>query len=284
VLEALSEAHLPAAAKLLAGEGWTFTPKELGRVLATGPGLSVAAIEEGQLAGMVMVARHTRLAWIGNVAVQPARRGKGVGEAMVREALDRIRAAGCVSTKLCSVPKALGLYQRIGFRAEGAMRTYARIHERPTHRPREAEVLMPEDLPHIAAMDKRAFGADRSSLLGFLAKDYPDTGVVVREDAAIEGFAFLKPGPEGSELGPLVMDRPSPRLAAQLLDACLGFRLEGGAASVECTTSDAHPYLGQLLRERGFQPRDFTTTRMLYGKALHQDWLSLGALAGLEKG
>lgn len=57
-------------------------------------------------------------AWIEDVVVDGEARGKGVGEALSRAAIDRARAAGAVSLDLTSRPSreaANRLYQRIGF-------------------------------------------------------------------------------------------------------------------------------------------------------------------------
>ncbi|HEV8359654.1 MAG TPA: GNAT family N-acetyltransferase [Candidatus Thermoplasmatota archaeon] len=283
MISALEERDLEGAAALLAQEGWTFTSRELARVLATGPGLSVKAEGGGALTGMVMVARHGALAWIGNVVVAPDQRGQGLGEGLVQAALARIDAAGLGTTKLCSVPKAQTLYARLGFRPEGDVHTWGKFHDRPTRRPVEAEVLLPHHLAELAALDRRAFGADRRALLELLLRDYPDTGVGVREADKLVGYAFLKHGAEGSELGPMVMGEPSPALAAQLLDGALGFRLQGGAASIECTMPADHPWMAWLLEDRGFAYRD-PKHRMVRGQALDQDWLACALLGGLEKG
>ncbi len=59
-------------------------------------------------------------AWIEDVVVDEAARGRGVGEALNRAALDRARAAGAHTVDLTSRPSreaANRLYQRIGFQA-----------------------------------------------------------------------------------------------------------------------------------------------------------------------
>ncbi|MCA1812676.1 MAG: GNAT family N-acetyltransferase [Halobacteriales archaeon] len=277
----LTEADLPAAASLLAGEGWTFTPRELRRVLATGPGLSLCSGEP--LHGLVMVARHGNLAWIGNVAVAPSHRGRGGGERLVAEALRRIDAAAIATTKLCSVPKAVTLYARHGFAREGTVRTFARVHERPASRPKEAELILPEDVPAMVRLDMQGFRADRTALFAQLVRDYPDTGVAVRAQGELRGFAFLKPGEEGSELGPVVLAEPDAKLAALLLDGALGFRLQGAAMGLECSVMPGNAFLAGLLEERGFQERA-QSTLMARGQPLPQDGSRCAALAGLEKG
>jgi ribosomal protein S18 acetylase RimI-like enzyme len=282
LVDALTEADLPAAAALLATEGWTFTPKELARVVATGPGLSVAARDPG-LVGVVMVARHGSLAWIGNVLTAASQRGKGLGQSLVAEALRRIEAAGIPTTKLCSVPKAESLYRRLGFRDEAPIHTFAAWHERPTSRPTDVEVLFSEDLTEMAALDHAAFGGDRRALLGMLLRDYSDTNVGVRRAGRLVGFAFLKAGSEGSELGPVVMRDADRSLAAWLLDGALNFRLEGSASRVECSIPARHPWMRALLEERGFAYQD-AKLLMERGERREQDWQRCSALAGLEKG
>jgi ribosomal protein S18 acetylase RimI-like enzyme len=57
-------------------------------------------------------------AWIEDVVVDGSARGRGVGDALNRAALDRARAAGCRTVDLTSRPSreaANRLYQRLGF-------------------------------------------------------------------------------------------------------------------------------------------------------------------------
>jgi len=279
----LRDTELDAAAELLGREGWMFTTRELARVMATGPGLSVAARGPASIIGLVMVARHGDLAWVGNVVVDAPHRGRGLGEAMMRGALERIAAAGARTTKLCSVPQAETLYARLGFHAEGIIRTFGKVHERPAHRPPEAELLAADALPEVLALDRAAFGADRSGLLGLLLRDHPMTGVGVRDArGALRGYAFLKAGDRSSELGPVVArDRAA---AEMLLDGALAFRLQGEAAELECSVPEPHPWMHDLLRARGFFAQDWTKTLMWHGRPLPQDWVACAALAGLEKG
>ena len=57
-------------------------------------------------------------AWVEDVVVDDAARGRGVGEAITRAMLDRARELGCVTVDLTSRPSreaANRLYQRVGF-------------------------------------------------------------------------------------------------------------------------------------------------------------------------
>jgi ribosomal protein S18 acetylase RimI-like enzyme len=87
------------------------------------PGTHVlVAVEEGVILGsltLVIFRIPTGMrAWIEDVVVDDAARGKGVGEAINRFALDLARQKGCKTVDLTSRPSreaANRLYQRIGF-------------------------------------------------------------------------------------------------------------------------------------------------------------------------
>ena len=76
----------------------------------------------GEIVGSLTLAMFRiptgRRAWIEDVVVDSAQRGKGVGEALTREALRVAQAAGATTVDLTSRPSreaANRLYQRIGF-------------------------------------------------------------------------------------------------------------------------------------------------------------------------
>jgi ribosomal protein S18 acetylase RimI-like enzyme len=77
---------------------------------------------EGEIIGSLTLAMFRiptgRRAWIEDVVVDASQRGKGVGEALTREALRVAQAAGATTVDLTSRPTreaANRLYQRIGF-------------------------------------------------------------------------------------------------------------------------------------------------------------------------
>lgn len=87
----------------------------------------LVALRGGRLAGAVTVATHggrwAEQAVFGDavvrmLAVSPAERGAGIGEALVRSCLDLARSAGCTVVRLSSqqdMTAAHRLYDRIGF-------------------------------------------------------------------------------------------------------------------------------------------------------------------------
>jgi ribosomal protein S18 acetylase RimI-like enzyme len=93
--------------------------------MVTAPGTFVLVAREGvQVLGsltLVLFRIPTGMrAWIEDVVVDESARGKGVGEALNRFALDLARREGCKTVDLTSRPSreaANRLYQRLGFEA-----------------------------------------------------------------------------------------------------------------------------------------------------------------------
>lgn len=79
------------------------------------------------------VARLTPDAHIGRMAVLPEWRGRGIGRALLRAALERARARRLPAVHLHAQTHALGFYAREGFQAEGEVFLEAGIpHRRMT--------------------------------------------------------------------------------------------------------------------------------------------------------
>lgn len=97
---------------------------ELAEIIASPATQLLLAIEDGAILGGLTLAIFripTGLrAWIEDVVVDGAARGKGVGEALNNDALRRAREAGATTVDLTSRPSreaANRLYQRLGFQA-----------------------------------------------------------------------------------------------------------------------------------------------------------------------
>lgn len=115
--------HAEEAAALLAGSYWNdlFTADDL---VAAHRGASAwvgATDGDGRLiASARALADGGKLAWIYDVVVAPAWRGRGLGQAVMRLLLDHPRVRGCRRVMLAT-RDAQGLYARLGFVARSAL-------------------------------------------------------------------------------------------------------------------------------------------------------------------
>ncbi|MBL1378712.1 GNAT family N-acetyltransferase [Zobellella iuensis] len=90
--------------------------------------LLVAEGEEGELAGYCLggTGAAPGEGWILSLAVAGACRGRGLGKALLQQALAALEAGGCRSVRLTVAPDnpALGLYLALGFVEEGREEAY----------------------------------------------------------------------------------------------------------------------------------------------------------------
>jgi len=157
--------------------------------------------------------------WIGSVLTLPDHRGQGIGQAVTEAGVDALRAAGCETVKLYATPKAIPLYERLGFTGEAEV-TVARGGAR---RGRDPDVEPLTD--HVDAMlelDREIFAADRSTFLEAKLDAYPKHGVAVTtEDGRLAGYGIARPGETITEIGPVVAREGDANVAQRLVDGLL---------------------------------------------------------------
>ncbi len=81
--------------------------------------LHLMAEENGLTVGCARILHHGKEAHIGRLAVKQTYRGKGIGAALCRFAIDHCRALGCQSIWLNSQRHAVGFYEKLGFSPVG---------------------------------------------------------------------------------------------------------------------------------------------------------------------
>ena len=96
--------------------------EQLEKVIASSSNILLAARVNSQTVGTLtltmLITPTGTVGWIGDVVVDSQVRGKGIGEKLVRDAIDRAAARGAKYVDLSSRPAreaANRLYQRIGF-------------------------------------------------------------------------------------------------------------------------------------------------------------------------
>lgn len=107
-------------------EGWRVPASEL--ALLEGP-LADGALclrRQGGFAGLVSFVHHGASAWIGNLIVPAALRGRGYGRLLLEGAMRRLEEQGARSVWLTASEDGFPLYQRCGFNTIGAVERWVR--------------------------------------------------------------------------------------------------------------------------------------------------------------
>ena len=89
--------------------------------LATHDDMLFVATEEVSVIGTAMAGYDGHRGWLYTVAVSPEHRRRGIGTALVRHAVDTLRAAGCIKVNLqirATNTAVRGFYESLGFEVE----------------------------------------------------------------------------------------------------------------------------------------------------------------------
>ena len=111
-------------------------PEELEMDDLDGEAIHLLATVDGRPAGTARLLLRDEVGKIGRVAVLADQRGTGLGAALIRAALDELRAVpGVTTAKLGAQVHALRFYERLGFTAFGPVYDDAGIPHRDMTRP-----------------------------------------------------------------------------------------------------------------------------------------------------
>jgi ribosomal protein S18 acetylase RimI-like enzyme len=223
------------------------------------PGGCLLAEVAGEPAGICIATHYGESGFIGELIVRPARRGLGLGAALLQAGVDRLRQRGARTIYLDGVLKAVGLYERHGFRKlSRSWRFTGRLDgsPQPGVYPMEAHYL-----PAVFALDEAAFGADRRFFLGRRWSLFPELGRVLVEDGQVSGYILGRRGAGWMSAGPWVVapGMPAPeRLLFSLAQ-------EAGETPLSLGVLDANQPACTLLRSLGFTARADSPWRMALG-------------------
>jgi ribosomal protein S18 acetylase RimI-like enzyme len=254
---AATEADVPAIAAMRAALGWhpnqwllrALHHCEDGRIFlirsAVNPTDGVGETWPRDFLASAAAVSYGARGFIGNVMVHAAARRRGLGELVMRAALDWLRAQRTAVVELDATTDGQPLYQRLGFagtQPSWFMRsTVGRRQRDELARMRagvRAHSLDATELDQVAKLDQAAFGGDRMELLRHILAG-GDSRLFAARGAAgtVEGFLMARQFSAGEStirIGPWVST--SPGVAADLLLQALA-----DAESRGHVPSDGHP-------------------------------------------
>lgn len=185
----------------------------------------LVAEHQGKLLGTVGAVDYGRLAYIGLMAVDPARQSAGIGRALMDHLLAWLDERGCTMALLDATDRGALLYEKLGFVEDATAFVYELLGEvRPRiaraakfeSSPATVQLATVDDLPDVIALDAVHFGADRAKLHHALWPEFQTRWFVAR-DASGRLVGYLVD--RDPVIGPWVAT--SPAVAEQLLSAAL---------------------------------------------------------------
>jgi predicted N-acetyltransferase YhbS len=257
----------PKIVQMLASQGWVVDERILQPYFNLDLSTSFVAEVEGRVVGCVNSLIYGEVAWLGNLVVAEPLRRRGIGTALTMAAVKACESKGVRSIVLNSVPEAVTLYERTGFRGFVQLERFAGFVER---RVGDAERCEVEDL---TGLDAKLHGYDRSKVLHSLL----DGANVVRCRCGDNvGFAAAKMVGSKILVGPILTTQPEERLYLRLLSnvvqpfpkdvhAKLEVPLINPPAMNACATSGLKGTRLNLI--------------MVRGKEIKSDYTRIGAIA-----
>ncbi len=271
-IRALDARDLPGALELTRAASWNQNEADWRMMLDLGHGWGIdapAGEAPARLAASIVILPYgNAFAWVSMVLVAPAFRGRGYAQRLLRHALGAIARNGSGGV-LDATPAGHPVYRQEGFidswgfrrlrrdAAPGAVAPSQVAPTKPVAASAAVRKLQERDWPAIAALDRDAFGGDRTTLLRRLAARLPQAAHVLERDGRLAGFVLGRDGQDAQQIGPLVCEDPA--AVPALLDAALS-SVDG---PVYVDAADHHRSLHDALVQRGFvEQRPFT--RMLH--------------------
>ena len=211
MIRLLTEADVPAAIALLARVELASGAANIQRYLRWQPDGCWGWVVDGVLAGMVVVLRYEHIGFVGCMAVEPERQGRGLGRRLLEHAHLASRHGGVTTFLLEATTHGEPLYASLGYVVEYDTVIVARTGLAAC----DAKPLVHERAA-IVALDREATGSERSPMIPRLVDEF--AGVSVRTNERLVGYGLVV----GERLGPVIARDPGAgrTIVDQLSPAC----------------------------------------------------------------
>jgi len=198
-----------------AAEGWTGESREvLDGFFHYDPEGCFLAERGGKRAGICIAVNYGRAGFIGELVVAPQARGGMIGPRLLDTAIDYLHSKGAEDLYLDGVLAAAPYYKNVGFRPICRSRRFVGLPPSGTHP--SVRLMRKADMDAVVALDRIAFGADRSFFLRLRFQLYPRLTRVYESGGLISGFVMGLETGEKISVGPWIADERCEEPAALL--------------------------------------------------------------------
>lgn len=259
-------------------EGWAGETVEVFETfLANDPEGSFVAEYDGIPAGICVAVRYRKNGFVGELVATREFRGRGVGGALFRAAIEYLTKSGIETIYLDGDLEAVPLYERTGFRRVcRSLRYVGAVRESSSEGVR---ALRRSDLPQVCSLDAVLFGDDRGRYLERRFDLFPELCFVSESEGLLTGYVMGRPGVGVLSAGPWISRGPE-REAVALL-AALGAQSGGTPLRLGVLESSARAV--EIIRSCGEFEEQTPSWRMVWGRDTrlgeHEDVLAIGSAA-----
>ncbi len=193
-------------------ERWGNAPADFERLINLDPTGCFVAREDAQKVGMITTTTFNDYAFMGGLIIEIDHRRRGIGEALMRHAIEYLQRKGTTSIELDATFQGVPLYRKLGFRDKYLSFRLMRSASGVSSTKPNCPDYTPEE---ILSLDKQLTGLDRSNILSRLMYEFNNSVHLIRTDE-LRGYAFVFPRADlMMQIGPVVAE--SDEIAASLL-------------------------------------------------------------------
>ena len=275
-LRLMTAKDIRAGMHLIEPAGWNQTESDWQRAIALEPEGCFIAEEAGATAGTVTTCVFEEVGWIAMVIVSPSMRGRGIGRALMVQALRFLEEQKVRSVRLDATAMGQPLYEKLGFQQQYELIRHQGIL--PRSAPAKDVVSARQgDLDWILRIDRTVTATNRRKLFLALLSDQHEPVRLVRDERAGEGFLMARCGARAVQLGPCIATGNAGPMLFE--DAC--HRYAGAAVYVDIPlANNAAMRVAQAWGLTAQRP----LVRMCLGPPICERTEKLWASSGPEKG
>ena len=162
--------------------------------------------------GMISSVAYGSYGFLGSLIVPELFRGQGIGELLMRHAIEYLNSVGVSTIELDGVMKAAPLYRRLDFKDKYHS---LRFQRPPSEDPPDSNglcltdrvrILTSSDISEVVRFDRESIGFDRSRVLEIMADEFPGSFYgAYSSDNRLIAYLIARPIAKTSrQLGPLI--------------------------------------------------------------------------------
>jgi len=196
-------ADIPAGEALCRAANWNQLPRDWQLFLELNPaGNRVAELDKNVVGTVTTLDYQDKFSWIGMVLVDPAYRQKGIGTALLKEALAMLSDRETV--KLDATPAGREVYLKMDFKDEYRLSRMVGVANPEKLINANSSGIKSENLDTISDFDKKIFGAGRRGLLEWQWKGAHEYAFVEKNGEEIAGYCLGRHGYNFEQIGPVL--------------------------------------------------------------------------------
>ncbi len=206
IIRRIQWSDLSEAMRLSTEQGWNQTETDWRLILENPQNSCLLAEYHGKIIGTTAAMNYSNdVAWINMVLVDKEYRSHGISKSLLEKIVTELQ--NCKSIKLDATPEGQQVYKQFNFSDEYSISRMT--NDSIKNLSFNNEDLLPEPIllthiPEIIAYDEQVFGANRSSLIESLIKEYPHQAWMLKRNHSVAGFALGRAGRKYQQIGPVM--------------------------------------------------------------------------------